>query len=46
LPFLLYFFCHCGLDPQSLENKALENQAIAGQARNDKGGGGARSSPQ
>ena len=28
--------CHCGLDPQSLENKATEKQTIAGQARNDK----------
>jgi len=27
--------CHCGLDPQSTENKGLKNQAIAGQARND-----------
>ena len=28
--------CHCGLDPQSLENEVLENKTIAGQARNDK----------
>jgi len=29
------FSRHCGLDPQSPENKELKNQTIAGQARND-----------
>jgi len=35
-----YKRCHCGLDPQPLENKAVERQTIAGQARNDKKGEG------
>jgi len=35
LPFIECVRCHCGLDPQSPENKGLESQTIAGQARND-----------
>jgi hypothetical protein len=28
--------CHCGLDPQSLENQVFFFYEIAGQARNDR----------